>query len=170
MDLRVKKTQAAIYSALIDLLSKKQLENITITELATAAQINRCTLYSHFQNPQEVFDTMVSEIIDKLETEVTRRNCTVMQFMELYLELIRANQVLFRGIYHSNIRNPYIQRVFQLMVSSVRAKAVPPDSIKVTYCVYGFFGIIADWLENGCEMEPKCLLEEVSQIIALFDL
>ena len=45
-DRRIQKTKKAIYEALIDLMRKKKLSSITVTELSAAADINRKTFYT----------------------------------------------------------------------------------------------------------------------------
>lgn len=52
-DLRVRKTKRAIYNALMELLKKKNLENITVLELTEAAEINKSTFYLHYS---DIFD------------------------------------------------------------------------------------------------------------------
>ena len=46
MDLRQKKTLAAIRTAFLELLGKKPLEKITVKELAEKAQISKATFYT----------------------------------------------------------------------------------------------------------------------------
>ena len=41
------KTQRAIYDSLFELMQKKKLNSITVTELAAAANINRKTFYTY---------------------------------------------------------------------------------------------------------------------------
>ena len=50
MDLRQKKTLAAIRTAFLELLGKKPLEKITVKELAEKAQISKATFYLHYQD------------------------------------------------------------------------------------------------------------------------
>ena len=50
MDLRVQKTQRSIINALIELRSKKNLEKITVKELAERAEINKATFYQHYKD------------------------------------------------------------------------------------------------------------------------
>ena len=46
-DLRIRKTKRALYQALEDLLKKKSLNQITVTELSALAEINKGTFYLH---------------------------------------------------------------------------------------------------------------------------
>ena len=69
-DLRVVKTERAIYRALIELLQKKELEKITVSELAELAEINKATFYLHYADIytlyQDALARHISEMIDEL--------------------------------------------------------------------------------------------------------
>ena len=45
-DRRVRKTRSAIKSSFIELLNEKELEKITIQDIADRADINSCLLYT----------------------------------------------------------------------------------------------------------------------------
>ena len=53
------KTESAIRSALLSLLAKKTLADITVSELAREAHVSRSTFYEHFGNPADVYDSIV---------------------------------------------------------------------------------------------------------------
>ena len=65
-DIRVIRTQTALLEALEELIKTKKLSNITITELCTAAKINRNTFYYHYNNIYEFLDEHKKLIIDDL--------------------------------------------------------------------------------------------------------
>lgn len=62
-DRRVLKTKKAIRNALALLLSQKELEDITIKDIADAADINRKTFYNYYSGVHEVIDEIESEIV-----------------------------------------------------------------------------------------------------------
>lgn len=62
-DKRVIKTKKAIKTTLIDIMSKKELADITVSELARKADINRKTFYSHYPNVQAVFEEIEDDMI-----------------------------------------------------------------------------------------------------------
>ncbi len=65
-DRRVLKTKKSIQSALFQLMEHKTLEEISVTELAAAADINRKTFYSHYSSVSDVLD----EIMEDTSTEL----------------------------------------------------------------------------------------------------
>ncbi|WP_456276258.1 TetR/AcrR family transcriptional regulator [Bacillus sp. AK128] len=62
-DLRVLKTKNSIHLALTNLLKKKPLTRIKITELCKEANINRGTFYFHYQEVGDVFKEFFEEIM-----------------------------------------------------------------------------------------------------------
>ncbi|MCM1368635.1 MAG: TetR/AcrR family transcriptional regulator [Roseburia sp.] len=64
MDLRVKKTLKNIYNAFIQLRKKKEIEQISVKELAELAEINKATFYLHFKDIYDLSDTMENEMIE----------------------------------------------------------------------------------------------------------
>lgn len=69
-DLRIIKTERAIYATLIKLLRTKELEKITVSELAEKAEINKATFYLHYSDIyslyQEALSKHVTEMIEEL--------------------------------------------------------------------------------------------------------
>ena len=58
MDKRIMKTRRSIHSAMTDLLAVKPIEEITVTELAEAAEINRKTFYNYYSSVYMVAEEM----------------------------------------------------------------------------------------------------------------
>lgn len=50
LDRRTRRTREALIGALLDLLREKPLNAITVTELTEAADVNRATFYTHYQD------------------------------------------------------------------------------------------------------------------------
>lgn len=63
MDLRVQRTRNNIMNAFIQLRAKKELEKITVKELAELAVINKATFYLHYRDIYDLSDTLENELI-----------------------------------------------------------------------------------------------------------
>ena len=66
-DRRILKTKKAIYEALVELMQKKKLNSITVTELAAQANINRKTFYTYYSTVNDVLDEGINELITSLK-------------------------------------------------------------------------------------------------------
>ena len=65
-DLRVIKTRRAINAALLDLLQKKSIDNITVTELSQKAEINKGTFYLHYADIYDLYQNALKEHFIKI--------------------------------------------------------------------------------------------------------
>ena len=66
-DKRVLRTQAAIRSAFNELVLKKDISSITISELVDAAGITRSTFYTYFNTVADVRDDIENEIVEHID-------------------------------------------------------------------------------------------------------
>ena len=65
MDIRVAKTKKSIINAFLALRSKKAIEKITVKELCEAAEINKSTFYSHFQDIYDLSEFLETQDVYK---------------------------------------------------------------------------------------------------------
>ena len=65
VDIRIIKTRKFIREAVLRLLSQKKIEEISITELAEEAQINRKTFYNYYQSVSDVVEEIENDTVEK---------------------------------------------------------------------------------------------------------
>ncbi len=107
MDLRVKRTQKNIYNAFIRLRKKKELEQITVKEIAALAEINKATFYLHFKDIYDLSDTLENELIhDCLRSIPNDENLFSLNGIKKMAEVIMSQGELFRTVFSGN-RAPY---------------------------------------------------------------
>lgn len=63
-DLRIIKTKNAIKTAFIELINEKGYANITVTDIAAKAMINRKTFYTHYETKEALYDSIANELIN----------------------------------------------------------------------------------------------------------
>ena len=66
-DRRVVKTKRAIHMAFAKLLSEKEINHITVRDIADLADINRKTFYNYYADVYAVLDEIENEVIGTLE-------------------------------------------------------------------------------------------------------
>ena len=92
-DIRVIKTKKAIRDASLFLLSKKNIDDISITELANTAQINRKTFYNYYQN--------IYQVIDEIENETVEKFASAIKSTDWY----NGNEFDFRKVFFKHIKH-----------------------------------------------------------------
>ena len=170
-DLRVIKTKRAIHTAFAELLTEKDMDDITVTDIASRAIINRKTFYNNYRG--------VYELVDELENEVIRTFDTAMQeidfvenpyavFMKL-TEIINSDMDFYGALLRSSrnaglahkIRQTLQQKAQDLFASRVD---MPPDQMEVmmNYSISGIVAVYQSWFNS----ERRQLIEEVSDIVS----
>ena len=72
VDLRILRTRRLLVQAMKELLEEKDLQSITISDIAEQAMINRATFYAHFADKYDLFAYIVQEFFKGiLEAEVS---------------------------------------------------------------------------------------------------
>ena len=64
---RVRLTKLMLKDALVDLLEKTPLQQITITEICERAEINRTTFYKYYSSECDLYDDIENDFITILE-------------------------------------------------------------------------------------------------------
>ena len=107
---RRERTHARIKSSLLQLMSEKSFEDITVTELAQEAGINRKTFYSHFEGMDavlaEVEDDFVGQIFGLWLTGQPARNPQILKDLNLSGE-------------HNRLIIKIKDRIIQLLIQSL---------------------------------------------------
>ncbi|MBQ7228809.1 MAG: TetR family transcriptional regulator, partial [Clostridia bacterium] len=96
MDRRVARTKKNIYRAFFRLVQTKAIDDITVSELARAADIDRKTFYLHYQTVRDVFVEFKQMIYDSLLeilSEAERRGNENARRLEAGEVLERQNDV-----------------------------------------------------------------------------
>ncbi len=85
-DRRVARTKRSIRLALIKILAEKSLEDVTVTELSRAADINRKTFYNYYGD--------VSMVVDEIEDEIAADFAAAINSID-FLEISKAPSDIF---------------------------------------------------------------------------
>lgn len=76
VDRRVLKTKEAINKAFIQLLSEKSFDSITINDIAKSANINRGTVYLHFNDKYDLMDKVTENHLRGLtDSCILKKKC-----------------------------------------------------------------------------------------------
>jgi AcrR family transcriptional regulator len=66
VDRRITKSQESIRKAVIELMSEKSFDDITIQDIANRANVNRGTIYLHYVDKFDLLDKLIDDHINEL--------------------------------------------------------------------------------------------------------
>jgi AcrR family transcriptional regulator len=142
-------TKACFHSALIQLLDKKDINDISVSELTRKAGVSRTAFYSHYQT----VDDVLSEIIDE---ELTELNNSVWEAINReedcfpLIQKIKDNYDMYSLLMKSNIENTAFFKLRDYV-----KRTYPSLDRKTYYMLVSAIGslrnIILEWFTNSCD-------------------
>ena len=99
-DLRYKKMEDKLRSSLISLLSRNNIESITVRDICEQAGCSRNAFYLHYETKDDLYEAIVNSIIDKLiyalqaDTNVfeSRDEHTILQYYNKIIDAIISHR------------------------------------------------------------------------------
>ena len=73
-DLRIVKTEQALFNALTKLIKDKSFEEIKVADICNEALINRTTFYAHYSDKYELLLALIKDLKNNLQTVLNQNS------------------------------------------------------------------------------------------------
>lgn len=174
VDRRVLKTKRAIRNAFAKLMVEKDINDITIIELAETADINRKTFYNYYSGVYQVVEDIENDISQSYEVllgdiEFTKTMEAPYSLFERFSILINMDPEFFGYLLSMNGNKALITRIMNLLKNKTREKMVSQldveeyrAEIMIDYILSGMLSVYQHWFNS----DKSVPIEEVTQIIS----
>lgn len=160
---RKKESIDRIEKAFIELLQKKELVDIRVSDICKKAQLNRTTFYANYDDIYQLADAFREKIEDGFMMEIYKdeieNGYNSNNFLKLFNH-IKENQIFYRTYFKLGYDNQY--RIFQydpfLAEEHLGNKMI---EYHTEFFRAGITRIIKMWLNNGCEESPEDMFEVI---------
>ncbi len=169
-DLRVIKTKRAIHTAFAELLTEKDMDDITVTDIANRATINRKTFYNNYRGVYELVDELENEIVrtfDAAMREIDFVENPYAVFVKL-TDIINSDMDFYGALLRSSRNAGLIHKIRMTLQSKAQERFesrfdVPPErlSVMLDYAVSGMVAVYQSWFNS----ERWQSIEEISGIV-----
>ena len=173
-DLRILKSKIAIENAFINLVEIKGFQNITMTEIAEKAMVNRNTIYANYGSKEGILETIVKDSFQKefgnIEVETVKHiplnKRTMTYWFDKLFNIIDENIELYRIILTDSASLGYL-KIELKKVTKIFENVVKPNEknkIKFSFLMTGVLGVISNYitLAIGTKEENVKILSELS--------
>ena len=161
-DRRILKTKKAIYEALVELMQKKTLNSITVTELAAAANINRKTFYTYYSTVNDVLDEVINELISSLKDLIYAMsedyNMLSPQTLFAFLNTIMSDVDIVRALFTSDNGNMLFNKLQKALQETLLKELIdndikmniPPEQYPLisSFVAGGMIYVYYEWITN----------------------
>ncbi len=166
-DVRVVKTRQKLRSALLMVLEKKRIEDLSIAEVCRAAGVNRNTFYSHYcdlyELLEEVKTTYLKYFINQL-TQYRKKSTGMEDMLTHFLELIDENRFFFSVIFSDKSVLLFLCSLIKYLLEGTL------DSSSVTYSDAAAFleGGVSNMIDSWFKSPGQITAEEEAVRINVF--
>ncbi len=156
-------SQNAILEAFIQLLTRKPMNEITISKLCMEAQVGRKTFYRNFETKEDILAFYIDKIYAEFERDLQNSNgniiFTYLSFIKKYssiMALLQKNNVLH--LLSSKFANQY-QNYLPMLNHKVK------QPYKSAYVVAVVNAIVSEWAKREFKESIENIVKIISNII-----
>lgn len=145
----------SLTSALLQLMSKKPLSEINVSELCDRAGVSRVSFYRNFNSMKEILVNNLNQRTDKWWLEISLKNEDefYQSFWSELLEVYRKNEKLIKLLYANNASHILKEHIFaccapekESMEANAYARAALAGAI---------YGLVDEWIRRGMHDFPN---------------
>ena len=167
-------TKRALEASLKNLLAKRPLDKITVTDITEDCGINRMTFYYHFKDIYDLVEWAC--IVDATRALAGRKTAGTWQqgFLRIFEE-VRANKVFVMNVYRCVSREqveryltPLTDDLLMGVVNEYAAGMTVREEDKAFIArvyAYSFVGVLLDWVRDGMKVEPEPIVDRLALVL-----
>jgi AcrR family transcriptional regulator len=161
---KIRYTKIALKESLVELMQRKPISKITITELCELADINRNTFYTYYTSQHDLLRNIEDESLSELQKVLKQiegkpGKAEVQKYLSQFLHFVRENknsiQVLLSDKGDLDFQKQLVNTTFSSIYQQSPELAVKEQERKeytVLYATTGSLHVIQGWLQRKMSM------------------
>lgn len=173
-DRRALKTQKALKNGLAELLTEKDLRNITVQEISDKVDIHRVTFYKHYLDIYDLYEQLENEVLADLGLLIIKfHENPSMDFSKELIDYIEENPKIFKMIFSphttSELRiklSNMVEGVFRLIQTEKNAVDLKDSKMDYlsAYWSSGCVAILEKWVQKDFSELKDYIIKTISQL------
>ena len=175
-------TAKLMNQALIEILGKKDIDFISVTEITKKAGVNRSTFYLHYDNVYDLFEETIENINKEfVESFVLNAPINIQsketafllteEFLVPYLNFCKKNKRLLKLVHqkpnlfqNEKAYRKMYEKIFYPAISQFVAEE-NERIYKLEFFTQGVVGIIHKWIDLDCATEIETIIKIIKNCI-----
>jgi AcrR family transcriptional regulator len=162
---------------MMELLSEKRYEAITVQDILDRAGIGRTTFYTHYFDKEDVHTSMIEQMLDGMSKQLSKKHIEhgIVPSLELFQHLQQDHkhfQALAGGptaerLWES-MQTSLSRTIEQALIAARKNKKAPsiPLTVIASYLAGAFLNLLKWWLKSGMPYTPE-EMDEIFRQLAL---
>lgn len=159
------KTQQKLSSTLINLMSNKNINDITVNELTTQAGVGRISFYRYYGTKEEILRDYLQNLFNNFYQENFTLDPNNIVFITQVFKFVRKNNLVLNSLINSRLE--YLWLDVAMKYTETYRKNKPQDDnwsdIEISFLVGGLQNVAINWIKNGMEESYANLAAKVEK-------
>lgn len=176
MDRRKQKSRRIIMDAFVELLREKDIEKISLIEIANKANVNRGTIYLNFVDKYDLLEQCIeeslSEVFKDCREHIDAKDITSSkESILMVLEQLEKRFDFYKSLLKNTNLSAFRKSIHDEVVRTIRAigfikedaKALQSE-ITIEFLASGISGALEWWFKNSNDYPARQLIEELWEL------
>lgn len=174
VDRRILKTQEALKTAILELMTEKSFDDITIQDLSDRANVSRGTIYLHYMDKYDLLDKLIQTHIEELRVRcAAAADLDFVTGSVIWTEYFESNYAFFSTMLASKgapfFRTRFLEFLieeFQDEVDNAQGKneGLNKDLV-VQFVASSYVGVVEWWFTNERPVTHIVLAEQLGGLL-----
>lgn len=187
IDPRVVRTRNSLRKALVYLMRREKIEDISVQKITETASITRGTFYLHYKDKHDFIKSAIKEILDDFFNEVmvdsddfslsTKRTVQVFSVSKAF-RYIENNADVFDVLLNSEKTDFFYEQMYDRLancltdyyntVNDSQKQLSVPLQLQISFIDSAFLGVIRHWLKDGLIYTARYMTQNVEKMFNQF--
>lgn len=167
-------TKRALEQSLKNLLLKKPLTKITVSDITDDCGINRMTFYYHFK---DIYDLVEWSCLEDAKRALDEKKTydTWQQGLLQIFKAVQENKSFILNVYRC-VHREQVEKYLQPLVDQLLLNVINEEAAGITVrdedkqfiaqvYSYMFIGLMLDWIKDDMREDPQQIVEKLSKLI-----
>ena len=150
-------TKERLAEALLKLIEQRPLSEISISEVAETAQVNRTSFYRNFDSKEDILHFAFTKRLEAWkETHEVMRAFDGDPYLQTrdFFEFFLHERKLVLKLFHAGALDSILLRYLGEEIGPLEGDH-PDDAFYRSYHLHGMFGIYLEWIRQGMTQSPE---------------
>ena len=169
IDRRSRRTRQALHEALIHLIVERGYDEITVADIAEAADLGRSTFYAHFTDKDDLLrcaGSYLKQVLIKEHETVAKSSARPEDRMLGFSKFMTTHLYEQRVIFHALMRGqggPIFLEIIRDVLCEIVRKELPgrgealEREVAAQFVVGGYITVVTWWLRSGARQYPSAV-------------
>jgi len=181
-DLRIIKTEKALYTTFLNMLEKQSFDSITINDLCEQAMVRRATFYKHYIDKYDFFAHFVryirEEDIGKMRERLSDDSLQSygMFLLNLFIDFSKQHHVLIQNMLKSNmlftILDIFSEETCRYILEFLKDEKIDLKGVSLdvlaSFYTGGIIQVLRMWLTDPNTVTEQQVRESISTLLEAF--